>query len=149
MPVRRSTDVSAAPRTTAPTTTAPVAAPKIAPKPVTAPAFTPAAASPVQKKLNEIRSLMAGHTDRAEEARILSLFRDAPAGELNQLMAGFSRDEFHELTEDMDDRLFGAFTVAQVASITIILVGTALVTRLSPAPAIDPGPWLRDNKTRA
>jgi hypothetical protein len=61
----------------------------------------------VQKKLNEIRSLMAGHTDRTEEARILTIFRDAPTGELNQLMAGFSRDEFHELTEDMDDRLLG------------------------------------------
>ena len=107
MPVRRSTEVSAPSRTTATTATAPLTAPKIAPKPVGAPAFTPTAATPVQKKLNEIRSLMAGHTDRTEEARILSIFRDAPAGELNQLMAGFSRDEFHELTEDIDDRLFG------------------------------------------
>lgn len=64
------------------------------------------------------------------------------------IFAGVERF-FIEILRAKDDRLFGAFTVAQVASITIILVGTALVARLSPAPAIDPGPWLRDNKTRA
>ncbi len=64
------------------------------------------------------------------------------------VLAGIERF-FIEILRAKDDRLLGTFTVAQVASITIVLVGTALVTRLSPMPAIDPGPWLGDNKTRA
>jgi len=64
------------------------------------------------------------------------------------IFAGIERF-FIEILRAKDDRLFGTFTVAQVASITIILVGTALVARLSPMPVIDPGSWLGDNKTRA
>ena len=56
---------------------------------------------------------------------------------------------FVEMLRAKDDRLLGAFTVAQVASITIILVGTILVARWSPTPVMDPGSWLGDNKTRA
>ena len=69
--------------------------------------FTPTRGTALQTKLSEIRSMMAGHTDRKEEARILTIFREAPAGELNQLLAGLNGDEFHELTEDMDNRLIG------------------------------------------
>lgn len=56
---------------------------------------------------------------------------------------------FVEILRAKDDRLLGTFTLAQVASITIVLVGTALIARLSPMPVIAPGPWLGDNKTRA
>jgi len=52
----------------------------------------------------EIQKLMEGHTDRAEEGRILDIFRSANPQELNSLVA---RLDIHELTEDMDDRLFG------------------------------------------
>ena len=64
------------------------------------------------------------------------------------IFAGIERF-FVEILRAKDDRLLGTFTVAQVASITIVLVGTALVARLSPMPVIAPGPWLGDNKTRA
>lgn len=64
------------------------------------------------------------------------------------VFAGIERF-FVEILRAKDDRLLGTFTVAQVASITIILVGTVLVARLSPTPVIDPGPWLGDHKTRA
>lgn len=69
--------------------------------------FTAAAGTKVQGLLNEVRGLMAGRTDRKEEARILSIFRGASAGELNQLLAGLSSHELHELVEDLDDRLLG------------------------------------------
>lgn len=61
------------------------------------------------------------------------------------VFAGIERF-FIEILRAKDDRLFGAFTVAQVASITIVLVGTVLVARWSSAPAIDPGPWLATTK---
>jgi phosphatidylglycerol:prolipoprotein diacylglycerol transferase len=64
------------------------------------------------------------------------------------VLAGIERF-FVEILRAKDDRLIGAFTVAQVASIAIVLVGMTLVTHWSPTPTIDPGPWLRDNKTRA
>ena len=106
MPVRRSTDV--APALVRSTATTP-AAPKPAPKPVSAPVaeFTPTRGTAVQTRLSQLRSLMAGHTDRKEEAQVLSMFREAPVGELNQLMAGLTRNELHELIEDMDNRLIG------------------------------------------
>lgn len=106
MPIRRSTDVAPALRTTG---TTPAAAPKPAPRPVAVPPpeFTPTRGTALQTKLSQLRSMMVGHTDRKEEGQILSMFREAPAGELNQLIAGLTRDELHELTEDMDDRFFG------------------------------------------
>lgn len=61
----------------------------------------------MQSKLSTIRSLLAGHTDRKEEAQLIELFKKAGAGELNQLLTGLSPHELHELTSDMDDRLFG------------------------------------------
>lgn len=64
------------------------------------------------------------------------------------IFAGVERF-FVEILRAKDDRLLGTFTLAQVASITIVLVGTALVARLSPMPVIAPGPWLGDNNTRA
>jgi len=69
--------------------------------------FTGGTATSVQAKLTTIRSLMAGHTDRGEEAQIIGLFKNASAGELNQIIGGMSRNELHELTEDIDDRLIG------------------------------------------
>ena len=106
MPIRRSTDVAPVARTTVAT---PAIAPKPALKPVAAPVaeFTPTRGTALQTKLSQLRSMMAGHTDRKEEAQILSMFREAPAGELNQLIQGLTRDELHELTEDMDNRFIG------------------------------------------
>ncbi|MDP1823268.1 MAG: hypothetical protein Q8L48_08505 [Archangium sp.] len=96
-------------RTTGP---APVSTPKPAApaKPATstpAAEFTPTRGTALQSKLSELRSMMAGHTDRKEEARILTIFHEASPGELNQLVAGLTADEFHELTEDMDNRIIG------------------------------------------
>jgi hypothetical protein len=50
---------------------------------------------------------MLGHTDRAAEARVLRLFKEAPAAELNQLIGALSGTELHELFSDLDDRLIG------------------------------------------
>jgi hypothetical protein len=107
MPVRKATDLLPAfrPSTTqpsAPTPTTPVSQPVAAPT-----GFTATAPSAVQAKVNELRALMAGHTDRGEEGRILAMFKGASFGELNQLLAALPKEELHELVEDMDDRLIG------------------------------------------
>ncbi len=106
MAIRRATELTPTPRTSP--------LPPAAPQPIARPSvtssersFTSTPASPVQARLNELRGLMSGHTDRAEEGQVLAMFRGAPAGELNQLLAGLSREEVHELVEDLDDRLFG------------------------------------------
>ncbi|MDP1917179.1 MAG: hypothetical protein Q8L14_13140 [Myxococcales bacterium] len=57
-----------------------------------------------QAKLDAIGRLANGHTDRAEEGKILDLFRAASPKELNYLVA---RLDMHELLEDIDDRLIG------------------------------------------
>lgn len=69
--------------------------------------FTPTRGTALQTRLSELRSLMAGHTDRKEEARVLTLFREANPGELNQLLNGLTRAELHELASDMDNRIIG------------------------------------------
>ena len=73
MPIRPSTDIAPALRPAAATAVAPAAKPA-APKPAGAVAaeFTPARSTAVQAKLNEIRALMVGHTDRKEDARVMN-----------------------------------------------------------------------------
>ena len=61
----------------------------------------------MQAQLSSLRALVAGHTDRRDEKQVLEIFRQAPAGELNQLLQGLSREELHELAFDLDDRLLG------------------------------------------
>lgn len=56
------------------------------------------------KKLETLRTLMAGHTDTSEERRILDLLRDATAAELNYLLANV---DLESLLGDLDDRVFG------------------------------------------
>ncbi|MFY2564478.1 phosphatase domain-containing protein [Corallococcus terminator] len=56
------------------------------------------------KKLETLRTLMAGHTDTSEERRILDLLRDATAAELNYLLANV---DLESLLGDLDDRIFG------------------------------------------
>lgn len=110
MPIRRAHEPSSP--ALRPATPASPTAPS-APSQPTAPSsrltndFTPTVSSAVQSKLNTVRALMAGHTDRAEEKQVLTLFRSASKAELNGLISGLSRDELHELVEDMDDRFLG------------------------------------------
>lgn len=111
MAIRRSTDVSP-PRTTLPTTpTRPTNTTPTSTRGTTTPGstsgFSNAVPTTVQAKLSELRSLMTGHTDRKEEARILELFKGASLGELNGLLGGLSAKELHELVSDIDDRLIG------------------------------------------
>ncbi len=47
-----------------------------------------------------------------------------------------------EILRAKDDRLLGAFTVAQLTSVAIAVVGIALVRIWSPQRAVAPGPWL-------
>ncbi|MCP3060208.1 DUF2183 domain-containing protein [Myxococcus sp. K38C18041901] len=56
------------------------------------------------KKLETLRTLMAGHTDASEERRILDLLRDATPTELNYLLANV---DLESLLGDLDDRVFG------------------------------------------
>ena len=69
--------------------------------------FTPTVSSSAQAKVNTVRALLAGHTDRKEEKQILALFKGASKAELNQLITALSRKEMHELISDLDDRLLG------------------------------------------
>jgi phosphatidylglycerol---prolipoprotein diacylglyceryl transferase len=57
------------------------------------------------------------------------------------VFAGIERF-FIEILRAKDDRLFGAFTVAQVTSIGIVIVGAALIVLWSRTPAVEPGTWL-------
>ncbi len=63
--------------------------------------FDPQAA---QKKIARILQLMKGHTDRAEEAEVLGLFRGAARGELDFMLM---RLPLADLIADIDDRVIG------------------------------------------
>lgn len=56
------------------------------------------------QKLQTLRALMTGHTDRKEEQQILGLFQSATAAELNYLVTNVDMDA---LLSDVDDRLVG------------------------------------------
>ena len=56
------------------------------------------------KTLETLRTLMAGHTDTAEERRILELLTGATAAELNFLLANV---DLEALLSDVDDRVIG------------------------------------------
>jgi len=56
------------------------------------------------QKLQTLRSLMTGHTDRREERRILDLLGEATAIELNHLLLNVNLDA---LMADLDDRVVG------------------------------------------
>lgn len=47
-----------------------------------------------------------------------------------------------EILRAKDDRLLGTFTIAQLTSVAIVVVGVLLVKVWSPQPAVAPGPWL-------
>lgn len=106
MAIRRSTDVPRPVAASVPTRPAAPTAPATPSEPVGT-GFTAAPPTAARARLAELRALMAGRTDRAEEGRILSLFRDAPVAELNQVLGAMSRKEVHALVSDLDDRLFG------------------------------------------
>lgn len=58
------------------------------------------------------------------------------------LLAGIERFGI-EFLRAKDDRLLGMFSVAQVASVVMVIVGIAVIARLSPLPREAPGSWLR------
>ena len=47
-----------------------------------------------------------------------------------------------EFLRAKDDRYFGMFSLAQLASILMVIVGSVLIARLSPLPRETPGDWL-------
>jgi hypothetical protein len=61
-------------------------------------------ATAATQKLQTLRALMSGHTDRHEERRILDLLSGATAAELNHLLLNV---DLNALLEDVDDRLGG------------------------------------------
>ncbi|WP_239470063.1 phosphatase domain-containing protein [Archangium violaceum] len=58
----------------------------------------------VALKLQTLRSLMTGHTDRNDERRILDLLADATTAELNHLLLNV---DLNRLLSDVDDRVVG------------------------------------------
>jgi phosphatidylglycerol:prolipoprotein diacylglycerol transferase len=56
-------------------------------------------------------------------------------------MAGVERF-LVEILRAKDDRFFGPFTIAQVTSVGLVLVGTALLIKFDPGPELSPGPYL-------
>lgn len=58
----------------------------------------------VERRLAEIRDLLRGHTDRAEEGRILEILEQADAADLNRLLSGL---DLHDLFEDVENRRVG------------------------------------------
>jgi hypothetical protein len=63
--------------------------------------------SSAQAKVNTVRALLAGHTDRKEEKQILALVKGASKAKLSQLITALSLKEMHELISDLNDRLLG------------------------------------------
>ncbi|HEX5635177.1 MAG TPA: prolipoprotein diacylglyceryl transferase [Gemmatimonadales bacterium] len=51
-----------------------------------------------------------------------------------------------EIFRAKDDRFLGGFTVAQLTSVLLVVVGAALFARLRRAPDVDPGAYLRGAK---
>ena len=47
-----------------------------------------------------------------------------------------------EFLRAKDDRLLGAFSVAQLTSAVMVIVGTAVLVELAPGPRVAPGEWL-------
>jgi phosphatidylglycerol:prolipoprotein diacylglycerol transferase len=58
------------------------------------------------------------------------------------LLAGVERFGI-EFLRAKDDRLPGGLSIAQLASIVMVVIGTAVIIRLSPMAAADPGTWLQ------
>jgi phosphatidylglycerol---prolipoprotein diacylglyceryl transferase len=54
-----------------------------------------------------------------------------------------------EFLRAKDDRFFGALSVAQIASVVMVIVGTAIVVRLSRLPPVAPGEWLMTGSSQA
>jgi phosphatidylglycerol:prolipoprotein diacylglycerol transferase len=57
------------------------------------------------------------------------------------VMAGLERFLI-EFVRAKDDRIFGPLTIAQVTSIALVLIGTAVVTQVRGAATLDAGPYL-------
>ena len=57
------------------------------------------------------------------------------------VLAGIERFAV-EFLRAKDDRLLGEFSVAQVASVVMVIVGAVVITQLSPRPRTAPGDWL-------
>jgi phosphatidylglycerol:prolipoprotein diacylglycerol transferase len=64
------------------------------------------------------------------------------------LMAGLERFLI-EFVRAKDDRLFGPLTIAQVTSIVLVLIGTAVVLRIKGPPTLDAGPYLNQKPDAA
>lgn len=90
------------------------------------PAPGPAAPDPTDALLRELHDLMDGHTDRAEERRILDLLRRAPGPVLE---AALRRTDLSALLGDVDDHLGGP----QRRSELLLLLAKARLAHLSVA----------------
>jgi phosphatidylglycerol:prolipoprotein diacylglycerol transferase len=47
-----------------------------------------------------------------------------------------------EVLRAKDDRFLGPFTIAQLVSVILVIIGTVVMSRRGQAPAVDPGPYL-------
>jgi phosphatidylglycerol:prolipoprotein diacylglycerol transferase len=51
-----------------------------------------------------------------------------------------------EIFRAKDDRFLGQFTIAQLTSVVLVLVGIAILVRLRRGPDVDPGAYLRGGR---
>ena len=56
---------------------------------------------------------------------------------------------FIEIFRAKDDRFLGQFTIAQLTSVVLVLIGVAILVRLRRGPDVDPGPYLKGGKAGA
>jgi hypothetical protein len=75
------------------------------------------------RKLEQLRALMAGHTDRQEERRILDLLSGATAAELNHLLLNVDLDA---LLDDVDDRVGGPDNYTALVNLLCVQRANAL-----------------------
>ncbi len=73
---------------------------------------------------------------------------DRPIGWLFGLYLVFAGVErfLMEIVRAKDDRFFGPFTIAQLVSVVLVLVGAAILTQKGSSDALEPGPYLRTQK---
>jgi phosphatidylglycerol:prolipoprotein diacylglycerol transferase len=111
---------------------------------------------PVPAGTNPATVLAVHPTQLYETAIMLGVFMvlwrlrksDYPIGWLFGLYLVFAGVErfLIEILRAKDDRFLGPFTIAQVTSVVLILIGSAIVAQLKAGPSPDPGTYLLGGK---
>ena len=101
----------------------------------------------LEKVLAELESLISGHTDRKEEARILNLLTEIEAAQLNEVLL---RVDLGDLIESLDDRSIGPDNRTELYNLLTVrrLAELQVGARIAFVNALQKGPTTR-HKERA